>query len=1164
MTDILPHPSGMVPEGPTPPQALEAERSVLAAMLLDHEAVGRAVEMIDGSVFYRVAHQRMYEAIVALYNRSEKADLITLSEELRKRGELELVGGLAALSLIMEYATTTANVEQHIRLVHSKAILRSLIKAASEIQSDCYTAAEETPSILDRAEQRIFEITDRRVREGFVSLKDLLKPAFEHIHELSERKAHVTGVPSGYEDIDKLTSGFQASDLVIIAGRPGFGKTSLAMNMAENAAIRFKIPVAIFSLEMSKEQLVMRMLCSQSEVALHKVRNGFLGQEDWPRLTTGAGLLQAAPIMIDDSPALNTLEIRAKCRRLRAENKLGLVVIDYLQLMRVAGTAENRVQEISQITRGLKALAKELKVPIIALSQLSRAVETRGGGGRPQLSDLRESGCLTADTRIVRADTGAEVSLGELLLRGERDIPVWTLDEDRRLVRGRMTHVFASGVKKVYEMRMTSGRCVKASANHPFLTLDGWRRLDALKPGDRLAEPRVLPEPTAPTEWPEAEIVMLAHLIGDGCFASHQPLHYTSADPENLIAVEVAATHFGIVPRRVPQGNWSHVYLPSPYPLARGRHNPISGWLARFGLNGLRSWEKFIPREVFALTHPQLALFLRHLWATDGCIHLGANQQPHIYYSTTSRRMAADLQTLLLRFGITGRLKVVRKGSYRPVYHLHVSGRDSQLRFLGHVGAQGSKAEAAARVRARLEASRSNPNVDTVPVEVWEDVKSAMRARGFTSRGFMTALGTAHCGSTFYKHAPSRPRLGAIATLLVDPELSLLAASDVFWDTIASIEFVGEEPVFDATVPGTHNFIADGLIAHNSIEQDADLVMFVYREEKYKPDDPSAQGQGADHHRQAAQWPDRRRGHDVPARVHQVRALQPDDAGRGRFGVLVPHSLAVRLRHRRPDHGARGALPVAALPRVRGRGRPRRPADGRHRALRGAGAALVPAGGGADARHRRGLAGAGAGGEPVHRRGGGGAGGVPVLDRGAAQVHRLGDPAFGHHRAGAGADRAGGRRAGGRGDGGRARHHEGHRAARRACARWRSTRCAILVVPRVVAAVVMLPVITVFADVIAVFGGYVVSVTSVGVSSHTYVIGLKQFFYIKDIWSGLIKAFFFGAIISTMGCYYGFATEGGAEGVGVATMRAVVASCVLILITDYVLANVLFRLMFAS
>ena len=401
MTDMLSRPMGATTEGPTPPQALDAERSVLAAMLIDFEAVGRAIEMMETADFYRVAHQKIFEAILALYNRSEKADLITLTEELRKRGELEMVGGISALSQILEYGTTSANLEQHARLIASKSVLRRLIRASSEIQQEAFAGGDETAAILDRAEQRIFEITDARVRQGFVALRDLLKPAFEHIQQLYERKVHVTGVPSGYDDLDKLTAGFQASDLVVIAGRPSMGKTSFALNIAENAAIRFKVPVAVFSLEMSKEQLVLRMLCSQSEVPLHKVRNGFLGHEDWPRLTTGAGLLTQAPIVIDDSAALSVLEIRAKCRRLKSENRLGLVVLDYLQLVRGTGSPENRVQEISQITRALKALAKELNVPVIALSQLSRAVETRGGGGRPQLSDLRESGSIEQDSDVV-------------------------------------------------------------------------------------------------------------------------------------------------------------------------------------------------------------------------------------------------------------------------------------------------------------------------------------------------------------------------------------------------------------------------------------------------------------------------------------------------------------------------------------------------------------------------------------------------------------------------------------------------------------------------------------------------------------------------------------------------------------------------------------------
>lgn len=810
--------------GLTPPQALEAERSVLAAMMLDESAIGRAIEMIDASAFYRSAHAKLFEAIVALYNSSTPADLITVSEELKKRGDLEAVGGPAFLAQIMEYASTTANIEQHIKIVHSKAILRSLIKATGEIQQQCYAATDDTAEILDRSEARIFQITDNRIRAGFSNIRDLLKPAFDNIQKLFERKVQITGVPSGWDDLDKLTSGWQPGDLVILAGRPAMGKcvswrtlvvdpatgerltieeaiqrrqptvhalddagvvsiakigdwidsgvkpvfrvttrlgrtievtghhpfltvngwrplheltlgdciavprivpvaghdeswplervrllayfiaeggltadvphfttadpdhradfahclahefptcdmfvcpdgityrisrkpehrdnktvvpgfrnpvkawladlelmgrkseakrlpgivwrwdherlgeflrvlfscdgtiyamngyprieftvasealardvqhallrfgvvskfwhktekswrvevtapeevaryqrfigwlgekqdrfpsekfddgqshrhacaggapretwslvraaakragltltdlarrtgeatesgynahtsrairrerleryavaladpelamvasedlywdelieitpigdmqvydlnvpeganfiandicvhnTSAVMNMAENAAIRHNIPIAVFSLEMSKEQLALRMLCSASEVALHKVRTGFLGNEDWPRLTTGAGLLTQAPIMIDDSPAQSVLEIRAKCRRLKAEGRLGMIVIDYLQLMRSSTPAENRVQEISQISRGLKGLAKELGVPIIALSQLSRAVEQRGGGGRPQLSDLRESGSIEQDADIV-------------------------------------------------------------------------------------------------------------------------------------------------------------------------------------------------------------------------------------------------------------------------------------------------------------------------------------------------------------------------------------------------------------------------------------------------------------------------------------------------------------------------------------------------------------------------------------------------------------------------------------------------------------------------------------------------------------------------------------------------------------------------------------------
>lgn len=837
MTDFVANTASGGPPGLVPPQALDAERSILAAMMLDPTAIGRAIETIDSNVFYRSAHAKLFDALVALYNRNEAADLITVSEELRKRGELEAAGGPAGLAAIMDYATTAANLEHHIKIVHSKSILRSLIRATTEIQQQCYSGHEETGDLLDAAEARIFGITDMRIRQGFTSIRDLLKPTFDNIQKLFERKVQVTGVPTGWDDLDKLTSGWQPGDLIILAGRPAMGKTSAAMNMAENAAIRSGIPVAVFSLEMSKEQLALRLLCSQSEVPLHKVRTGFLGNEDWPRLTTGAGLLTQAPIYIDDSPALSVLEVRAKCRRLKSEKKLGLIVIDYLQLMRGSGPVENRVQEISQISRGLKALAKELEVPILALSQLSRAVEQRGGSGRPQLSDLRESGCLTADTRVLRADTGAEVTMGELLASGERDIPVWTVDDAHRMVEGTMTHVFPSGVKEVFEMTLASGRSVKASANHPFLTLDGWRRVDQLAPGTRLATPRRTPEPLATREWPEAEIVMLAHLLGDGCVAPHQPIHYTSADPANVDAVEAAAAHFGITPRRVRQENWWHVYLPAPYRLTHGKRNPIAAWLDRFGLYGKRSYEKFIPREVFSLPLDQLALFLRHLWATDGCVHPDP-KQVRVYYATSSRRFANDVVSALLRFGIVARVKVARKGSYRDNYHVHIYGKPHQERFLECIGCHGERGDKATRARALLADTKARLNLDTVPVEVWDRVQSAIASSKFTELKLQVALDTRSRSGVIFKRAPARDRLLKVATAMKSRELRLIAESDLFWDEIVSIVSLGEQPVFDATVPGTHNFVANGFIAHNSIEQDSDVVLFVYREVVYKPDTP--------------------------------------------------------------------------------------------------------------------------------------------------------------------------------------------------------------------------------------------------------------------------------------------------------------------------------------
>jgi replicative DNA helicase len=301
--------------------------------------------------------------------------------------------------------------------------------------------------------------------------------------------------------------------------------------------------------------------------------------------------------------------------------------------------------------------------------------------------------CLTADSRILRADTGAEEGLGTLLRRGARDVPVWTLDDSLRLIRGTITHLAPSGVDHVLELKLASGRRTKASASCHFLTLESWRPLAKLVVGDRLAVPRTLPAPARIRAWPEPEVVMLAHLLGDGCFASQQPIHYTSGDRANLETVEHAAAHFGVIPRRVIHKTWAHMYLPAPFRLTHGKRNPIVAWLDGLGLYGLRSYEKFIPAEVFGLPDSQVALFLRHLWATDGSVRLDG-RMGRIYYASSSRRLIGDVQSLLLRLGIRGRVKRVQKAGYRPGYHLYLFGADNQLRFLELVGVHGARSAA--------------------------------------------------------------------------------------------------------------------------------------------------------------------------------------------------------------------------------------------------------------------------------------------------------------------------------------------------------------------------------------------------------------------------------------------------------------------------------------
>lgn len=416
--------------GKIPPHSLEAEQSVLGAMIIDKEAINTTIEIIRPEDFYKEANKEIYEAIIELYNRNEPIDLITLPEELRRRGTLENVGGVTYLANLSGGVVTTANVKYYCEIVEKNSILRRLIKSCDEIMTKSFENSEEVNSIIETAEKNIFDITQGRNREGFFPIREVLLDSFSKMEEMAMREDGLTGLTSGFADIDNKLSGLQKSDLILLAARPSMGKTALGLNIALNSALKGDAKVGVFSLEMSKEQLVQRMLSSISHVDLQKIISGKLGEDDWLKIVKAMGPLSEANMYIDDTPGISLMEVKAKCRKLKIEKGLDLVVIDYLQLMQSDSYSESRQQEISAISRGLKGLAKEMDCPVIALSQLSRAPELRSDH-RPILSDLRESGAIEQDADVVlflyrdeyyNQDTDKK-NIGEVIIAKHRNGP---------------------------------------------------------------------------------------------------------------------------------------------------------------------------------------------------------------------------------------------------------------------------------------------------------------------------------------------------------------------------------------------------------------------------------------------------------------------------------------------------------------------------------------------------------------------------------------------------------------------------------------------------------------------------------------------------------------------------------------------------------------------
>jgi replicative DNA helicase len=1167
--------------GKLPPQAVDLEEAVLGALMIEKDALSAVVDLLKPETFYKEAHQRIYKAIVALFQNSEPIDLLTVTQQLRKTGEIELVGGGGYVSGLTLRVNSAANIEYHSRVITEQALKRGLITMSSEILKDAYEDTTDVFTLLDRTERDLFQLTESNIRKTVSDMRSIVSEALKEM-ETKKNQEGLTGVPSGFTALDRLTSGWQPTELVILAARPAMGKclgkgtkvvmydgslrkvedvregdllmgddstprrvlsiargreqmywirqnkgidyrvneshilslkrsrtedghtkgevlnisvrnylaksdkfksnykgykvavefpeqpvtldpyfvglwlgdghsyssritnvdqevveymegyadklglqirtyeqagkvpniaittgqrggssngfniqnelrglqvlenkhiprtylinstenrlkllaglidsdghysrefncyeitqknkalaeqlkylcdtlgfrcsliekqagiaargyvstmyrlrlfgnlnsipvrverkkarplqaradwrvtgitvekdsiddyygftidgnhlflledmtvthnTAFVVSALRNAAVDHGKPVAIFSLEMSSVQLVNRLISAEAEIDSEKIRKGQLAPHEWQQLHHKIQRLTEAPIYIDDTPALSILELRAKCRRLKAQHDIQMVVIDYLQLMTGdSSKGSNREQEIASISRALKNLAKELNVPVIALSQLSRAVETRGGDKKPQLSDLRESGCLTGDTLLVDAVTGKRSTIRELAEANAHNFYSPGTSESWTVGPERVTHVFHTGRKPVFRLTTRSGRSIRATANHAFLKLTGWYRLDELAIGDHIAVPRRIQVSAPNNPLTESELILLAHLIGDGCILPKQPYHYTSADEANLTIVEETVhALFGIVPRRVAQRNWHHVYLPAPYRLTHGVRHPITDWYNRLGLARVRSYEKHVPEAVFGCDTQKIALFLHHLWATDGNISWKrlADRKPSaaIYYASSSRQLAKDVQHLLLRLGILSTLRTAPSQKHRPMYHVHIQGKEMQVAFLQQVNSYGQRGELATELLAALAEITENTNTDVIPEEVWYSVVTGCKTDdGISWRTLADRIGMQYSGSALFKSGVSRQRMARLHEAMPHTILKDLAESDVLWDEIVSIKADGEEDVYDATVPTVHNFVANDIIVHNSIEQDADMVMFLYRPEYY-------------------------------------------------------------------------------------------------------------------------------------------------------------------------------------------------------------------------------------------------------------------------------------------------------------------------------------------
>lgn len=830
-----------------PPHNEEAEQAVLGSVMIDPDYLVE-LDFLKPEHFYYGKHGWILTAMRQLLDKGMPIDFVTLGDRLRTQpagstGEnlLDSIGGDVYLVGLFNAVPTAINAVHYGRIVEANYMRRQLIQAASQVANLAYEDdGGDIEEVISKAQHLVGDVAAGTGAKHITHVKEMMANALDHIEK--SREIEVTGIPTGYKDLDMILGGLQGGDFIVIGARPGMGKTAL-MNGMRIAAAKHNYNVGCFDMEMSALQNALRMLAGESRVPSQNLRSGKLTVIEEPQVMEAAGELSLLNIYIDDSPVQTIESLMSRARFMYYRHGINVIFIDYAQLIET--TLRSRQEEVSQISRKLKALGRELNIPVVAAAQLSRALESRADK-HPQLSDLRESGCLTGDTLIPLVDTGKTVRLDTLV--GKANFRTLALDEhDMKIKPAIVSNAFCTGIKRVYEITTNLGRKIKATANHKFLAFDGWRRADKFHEGDFIALPRVNPLSSYHSQENQISrdaLAIIGRLIGDGCTLKGHGVQYVASTLELAEdMVQLVRNEFGESVRpyfEKGSGNCFVVYLSAKQNLTHGVRNPIAAWFDSMGIWNKRSHEKYVPQVVFESGVDGIAHFLKHLWATDG--HVGLrNKRPEIYYATGSQRLAVNVQSLLLHLGINARIATVpqkKQGKhYRDQYHIHITGKDDVLTFINLIGAVGTPQKMIInQIRDHYSQTEANTNRDVIPAAAWHSiVKPAMKS-SMSDRDLAKALEMSYSGSNLYKANLSRARALRVAKATQSEHLEMLAMSDVYWDRIKSIVFIGNEPVYDLTVEGHHNFVANDFIAHNSLEQEADIVMFIYRDEYYNPD----------------------------------------------------------------------------------------------------------------------------------------------------------------------------------------------------------------------------------------------------------------------------------------------------------------------------------------